>query len=360
MKFFLSFSKFQIIILIINIFSSLDFPLSKKEKKPNYINTDNNDKKTNFSPKKLSNEICNIKNCLSCENRNECIKCKEDYILDKKRCYSTNCQIYGFCKFCDEYDCLKCDKGYKLNYGICELKEVSRKKFYLIIFINICLIIFIIYICVRYRQIARIKIATGQVIKFIHPKSGFYQLHYEVKNETLNDSDNKVRLQSSVVSPDKIDKDVSPMVDSCVICRNKTLYAIADCGCSICFNHFKIIRKKHNMRCPIHNVFITSNISFKMAERSKIQGNALEKLGLQKCPICKINEGTQSFNCGCTMRVCEKCFNDNVYVFKYNQCPGCGQKYNPIKFTRRWNKNQNEPKNKMKIKEENGGTLNDK
>ena len=85
MKFCLTFSKFQIIIIIINIYSSLDFPLSKKTKKSNYANIGNNEKKTDFTQKKLSNEICNIKNCLSCENRNECIKCKEDYVLDKKK-----------------------------------------------------------------------------------------------------------------------------------------------------------------------------------------------------------------------------------------------------------------------------------
>jgi hypothetical protein len=65
------------------------------------------------------------------------------------------------------------------------------------------------------------------------------------------------------------------------------------------------------------------------------KGNALEKLGLVKCPICKIKYGTQSFNCGCHMKVCENCFNDNVYVFKYNQCPGCGMPYNPIKSKKR-------------------------
>ena len=31
------------------------------------------------------------------------------------------------------------------------------------------------------------------------------------------------------------------------------------------------------------------------------------------------------------MKICEKCFNDNVYILKYNQCPGCGMAYNPQK-----------------------------
>ena len=47
------------------------------------------------------------------------------------------------------------------------------------------------------------------------------------------------------------------------------------------------------------------------------------------CPLCKIYPATQSFNCGCNMKLCTKCFNDNIFVFKYNQCPGCGKPYNP-------------------------------
>ena len=31
------------------------------------------------------------------------------------------------------------------------------------------------------------------------------------------------------------------------------------------------------------------------------------------------------------MKICQKCFNDNVYILKYNQCPGCGLPYNSKK-----------------------------
>ena len=195
MKNFKSFFKYQIIILILILFPIQSYPLWKINKKWHHVFANSNH--TQSRPKKLSNEICNIKNCLVCENRNECIRCKDGFELNKKRCYSTNCHIYGFCKFCDEYDCLKCIKGYKLNYGICDQKEVSRKKLYFIIFCNISLIILIAYICIRYNQIARIRITTGQVIRFIHPKSGFYQLNFEenkVNNLETEDenSNNKI------------------------------------------------------------------------------------------------------------------------------------------------------------------------
>ena len=348
-----SFFKFKLILFSLKFFEILSYPDSKFNKNMNHLISN----QSQNSPKKLSSEICNIKNCLVCENRNECVKCKDDFELHKKRCYSTSCSIYGFCKFCDEYDCLKCIKGYKLNYGICDQIEVSRKKFYFFIFIFSfsLFIIFIIYVCIRYKRLAKIRIATGQIIKFIHPKSGFYQLHYEVTNEGTDNSKNIIQMQNT----EKIlEKAKSPIVDRCVVCQNKNVYTIADCGCSICLLHYKKAKKYKNIKCKIHNVTISSNISFKMAERSKLKGNALERLGLQKCPICKINSGTQSFNCGCSMKVCEKCFNDNVYVFKYNQCPGCGKQYNPIKMTIRWNKNNSEMNVRNKNKQENGGKSN--
>jgi hypothetical protein len=297
---------------------------------------------TEINKRKLTDSLCNIKNCITCDNRNECIKCKEGFQLDNKRCYTKSCEIYGFCKYCDEYDCLKCLKGYKLNYGICDTKETSKKKFYFGVILTIILIAIIIYLYNRYKKIALMKIKTGQIIKFMHPKSGFYQLNYENNNE-VDISTNKVFISNNNNNENEGGKE-SPVVNRCVVCENenKNTYTIADCGCSICFEHYKMIKLNKNIKCPIHKVELTSTISFKMEMKSKIKGNALEKLGLPKCPICKINDGTQSFNCGCAMRVCEKCFNDNVYVFKYNQCPGCGMPYHPIKFTKRKNKSSEE------------------
>ena len=291
----------------------------------------------------LSDSLCSIKNCLLCDKRNECIKCKEGYELDKRRCYNKNCEIYGFCKFCDEYDCLKCIKGYKLNYGICDQKEFSIKKLILITSLTIICLFLIIYFYCRYRKRAREKIETGQVLKFIHPKPGYYQLNFSSQEINKQESSQNKSLSSST-SESSGEKD-SPKVNCCVVCGNKKTYSIADCGCSLCAEHFKIIKSdKEKIKCRVHNIFLSSTISFKMIVKSNIKGNAVEKLGLPKCPICKINDGTQSFNCGCQMKVCEKCFNDNVYVFKYNQCPGCGMPYNPLKNIKRKKQNGNDTK----------------
>ena len=133
-------------------------------------------------------------------------------------------------------------------------------------------------------------------------------------------------------------------VNCCVACGSKKTYGIADCGCSLCYDDYKIAKgDKEKIKCKIHNVFLSSNISFEIF-KSNIKGNAVEKLGLSKCPVCKINDGTQSFKCGCPMLLCEKCFNDNVYVFKYNQCPGCGMPYVPVTKIKKKKKNEEEKK----------------
>ena len=283
----------------------------------------------------LSDSLCTIKNCLKCDKRNECIKCREGFELDKRRCYSKNCEIFGFCKFCDDYDCLKCIKGYKLNYGICEQKVHSTQKIIFITVFPILFIFFLMYLCYRYQKKSKEKIKTGQVLKFSHPKSGYYQLYYEIDNNNNNNNDNynetsQNKTLASTTSETNGEKE-APVIKNCVVCGSKKTYSIADCGCSLCELHFKNIKsEKEKLVCRIHKIYLCCNMSFKMVVKSNIKGNALDKLGLPKCPICKIHDGTQTFNCGCPMRVCENCFNDNVYVFKYNQCPGCGLPYNHL------------------------------
>ena len=313
--------------------------------------TNNAKDDTNNVLRNLGNTVCNIKNCLLCDQRNECIKCYEGYELDKRRCYNKNCEIYGFCKFCDEYDCLKCQKGYKLNYGLCIQKEHSRKKIFILSIISFSIIILIIYICYRYHKTTKEKIKTGQILKFVHPKSGYYQLNFETNinennnntnNNDINNSNNNSSQETShnkslgTSTSESTGGKETPIINCCVVCGNKKTYTIADCGCSVCLKHFKSIKYYNDkILCRIHKSIISCNISFKMVAKSSIKGNAVKKLGLQICPICKLNNGTQSFNCGCPMRVCENCFNDNVYVFKYNQCPGCGMPYSPIKSNKK-------------------------
>ena len=329
---------FYLIIYIINI-NEISCSFSSGE----HINKQKQKEKHNTN-RILKNTLCNVNNCLLCDKINECTKCKEGYELYKKRCYNTNCEIFGFCKFCDEYDCLKCLKGYKLNYGVCEEKVHSTQKIILITLFPIIVICLIIYLCYMYHKKAKEKIKTGQILKFIHPKPGYYQLNFEVNNlDNMNNQETSQNKSLGSTTSETTGERETPIINCCVICGNKKTYTIADCGCSICEQHFKLIKSdKEKIKCRIHKMNISCSMSFQMVVKSELKGNAVEKLGLLKCPICKINDGTQSFNCGCPIRVCENCFNDNVYVFKYNQCPGCGQPYNSIKKVKKRKKSSND------------------
>ena len=213
------------------------------------------------------------------------------------------------------------------------------------------IIILLIYYCLYRRKKAKERIETGQVIKSRHPKSGFYHVNFEKylqnnsSEEIMSNSSQNKSLSSNVSDQNEIP---SAEVNYCVVCGSKKTYGIADCGCSLCFEDFKLAKSdKEKIKCRIHNVFLSSNITFEIY-KSNIKGNAVEKLGLSKCPICKINDGTQGFNCGCPMKVCEKCFNDNVYVLKYNQCPGCGAPYIPLKYSKKRKKSREEGEKKEK------------
>ena len=274
--------------------------------------------------------LCNIKNCLSCKNRNECSKCKDGYELSNHRCYSTECSVYGFCSFCDEYDCLKCNKGYRLHYGICDEQiHGFEKKLLLGIGIPLITISLIIYLYKIITKRIKENIKTGKILKSKHPRPGNYKV-------LIPDSKNDIEISMSKNSvtctfENNIEKEKAE-TNRCIICGKKKIYTFADCGCALCLEHYKLIKSnKEIVKCRIHLVNLSKNIIFQLDRKSKYKGNALEKLGLSLCPICKINQGTQSFNCGCNMRICEKCFNDNIYVLKYRQCPGCGKPYVPDK-----------------------------
>ena len=334
------FSIFRILILLIKHTNTSSTSCNSKcincDKTNNICLDDESTKQTknlnNFQNSK--NLICNIKNCITCGNRNECLKCDDGYELDKHRCYNTNCKVYGFCKFCDEYDCLKCIKGYQLNYGMCEVKVNRLRTIIIFTIISPLIILFvIIYSYKHYSNIININIKTGKVIKFKHPKPGNYIVNIPNKlkdDNNLHDTSQNIIIRTyldSTFQPNEKDKTV---VNCCVVCQKKKIYSIADCGCSLCFEHWNLINnKKEKIKCKIHKTFLLANITFKLEKKSIYKGNAVEKLGLSLCPICKIQYATQSFNCGCPMKICEKCFNDNVYLLKYNHCPGCGKPYNP-------------------------------
>jgi len=292
--------------------------------------------------------VCNINNCQKCGKINKCERCKNNYILQDNKCYNTKCEIFGFCDYCDEFDCLECKKGYQLNFGTCD-KEVNglKKKLLLGILIPTIFILTILYIYLYIKKKNKKIIETGKVINLKHPPPGNYVILPETQREDIT-STYSFSKSSNISQTTNESTDDGGEVKDCIVCGKKKVYAFADCGCPLCKEHWKYMKNADNekINCRKHGTPLKSVI-FSLDNKSNIKGNAVERLGLKICPVCKINNGTQSFNCECNLKICEKCFNDNVYVLKYNQCPGCGMPYNPNKekengfrFGRKRNKDQ--------------------
>jgi len=330
-------------IIIILIFSlSKEINQIKFRELINYKNENNNinylrnlelnlNNKTNVNDKNNNIILCNIKNCEKCEESNICLKCKNNYKLQNNHCYNTNCKIFGFCDYCDDFDCVQCIKGYQLNFGTCD-KTVNdfKKKLILFILIPILLISFLIYLYIHIKIKNRKIIETGKVINLKHPQPGNYVILPETLGEDQQTTETFSKCSNLTQTNESTD---DGDVKDCIVCGKKKIYAFADCGCGLCKIHWKYIKYNNyneKINCRKHGTQLKS-IVFSLDNKSNLKGNAVEKLGLKLCPVCKINNGTQSFNCECNMKICEKCFNDNVYILKYNQCPGCGMAYNPQK-----------------------------
>ena len=320
--------------------------------------TNENNNTQNNTNRLLSNIICDIKYCLLCENRNECEKCEEGYQKISHRCYPKNCRIYGFCKYCDEYDCLKCEKGYKLEYGLCsKLDEKTRKKLFiislLILIPSLALLIFVIVYTIRYCKYKKHHLNLKNLIKYKRIIPGNYLLFNEEKH--IKDNSNKRDFNSnnnmfcnSGISLNEYsgDKFKTSSMQKCALCPKPSI-SNTDCGCGLCIEHWNnIIENKSNKKflCAVHRVYFEKKLNFKLNKKTHYKGNALEKLGLSLCPLCKSQQGTTSFGCGCSMKVCPKCYNDYVFVFKNNICPGCGKVFET---------NANSTKRKLKKIEEN-------
>ena len=291
---------------------------------------------------------CNIKNCMTCGSKNECNKCFEGYYLTEQRCYSTNCGVFGFCKYCDEYDCLKCLNGYKLTYGICDEKiNALQKKLFLGIGIPLLTIGFFVFLLNYLKKRTRNIIESGKILNFRHPKAGNYIISLPDSKDELNETE---AIKSVNKSLELYSTEEKGELNECVVCYKKKVFSFADCGCALCFEHWKNVRNDpERYTCRIHNVPLTKFITFHLNNKSTIKGNAVDKLCLDVCPVCKVAPGTMDFGCECKLKLCQKCFNDNVYILKYNQCPGCGEPYNPSSKKGKNRKESDKGKNKDKI-----------
>lgn len=305
----------------------------------NYITPNNSDFR--------SLGTCYVTNCLSCPKKNQCEECRPNYILVNKKCYSTQCSTYGECKYCTEFDCVHCEQGYKVSYGFCEISDNLIRLEILFgvvlpLLIIMALVIAIFLIRKKRRKISLEKVISANMINQKRPSSGQYIIINTTNiNNTGTINITNTQGSDSFSSPtsstrEKAQKDGAKEVinsNNCVICNSKIIFSFSQCGCGLCKEH----ALGNNKMCPIHGVPLTDSLIIKNDKKSIVRIKSDEKINEQEkvkmCPVCGVVRGTTSFNCGCPVLLCDKCFNDNVFVFKYNRCPGCNKPYffTPVK-----------------------------
>lgn len=280
---------------------------------------------------------CNQRNCHSCSEKEQCKSCSEGYTLNKTdfKCYYENCSLYGSCKYCSEFDCLECESGYEINYGYCEVSKSVRVKLILSVSIIGALIIIIGITgsyCLKHNKGNDIeKTISATEVKQKHIPSGQYIIVSPRQNNLSFDLtvNSKIIVTETPINPSSISViDRNQSIDKCVICNGKEITSFANCGCGLCKEHSKLKYQEDKYeRCSKHQTIITESFVIKKAKKQHMELDFLRHI----CPICKMSPGTNSFNCGCPVFLCNHCFNDNMNVFKYKICPGCNNPFAPYK-----------------------------
>ena len=299
-----------------------------------------NGSNTNELFRKLPN--CYVANCNYCASKDQCDQCKPGFELLNSKCYSTKCQIFRKCKFCTEFDCVHCEKGYKVSYGFCEIDE---NLFKLHILLGVILPIFILFIiilsciiyCRRKKKKISQKVISADIVGQRKPTSGQYIIINTTNinnsgtisfNDEKNESNTPIgiinKIKKNVISSKFKHNNSSGNINHCVLCE-KSIFSFSNCGCGLCKEH----SLQKDQKCPIHNSLLEDNMVIKKEKKKLEKKNSHNEDDVKICPVCKIKNGTVSFNCGCPVLLCTKCFNDNVYVFKFNRCPGCNKPYDP-------------------------------
>ena len=299
-----------------------------------------NGSNTNELFRKLPN--CYVANCNYCASKDQCDQCKPGFELLNSKCYSTKCQIFRKCKYCTEFDCVHCEKGYKVSYGFCEIDE---NLFKLHILLGVILPIFILFIiilsciiyCRRKKKKISQKVISADIVGQRKPTSGQYIIINTTNinnsgtisfNDEKNESNTPLgiinKIKKNVISSKFKHNNSSGNINHCVLCE-KSIFSFSNCGCGLCKEH----SLQKDQKCPIHNSLLEDNMVIKKEKKKLEKKNSHNEDDVKICPVCKIKNGTVSFNCGCPVLLCTKCFNDNVYVFKFNRCPGCNKPYDP-------------------------------
>lgn len=194
---------------------------------------------------------CNVKNCKKCSFSNKCISCKRYFTLQNNNCYSTNCDLFGFCDYCDEYECIKCQRGYNLQYGLCQDNKTMPVQFYyiLLIILGLIFILVLLFQCnkpLSYKN--KSKSIKQKSINLSNIKTGQYVY------ESISEKDN-TNMKNTY--PQEYNYFIYN--STCVFCKKKGIFSLLICGCGLCIDHSDNINKVV-LKCPVHKCLIIKRL----------------------------------------------------------------------------------------------------
>ena len=255
-------------------------------------------------------------NCKSCGGLSSCYECKSGYYLKNGICIEDSCSLFENCYSCNENECLKCMNDYKLNKnGQCVIsaEDVNNESNRIWIVIPLVSLIVLPIIVIIITMIIKKYCCKKQERNSRHHQdrneANVNVINVRVRNSTNSSLSNRYLYEKKLedeFESQKLKKEKGEAV--CQFCKEKPGRYICDCGCVVCIKHSKL--KKVEGENENYKVCFACD---------KIVKRVLPKY---TCGICMENVLCLAhFKCDCALEVCKKCY--VKCKLGSNKCPAC-------------------------------------
>lgn len=263
-------------------------------------------------------------NCSSCDYNNHyiCKKCKDNYELINGKCFPYICWNDKHCKNChNNHICSECDIGYGHYSGSsstrCEKLKIinsssssSKRINPIFLIIGICIGAFIVIIlvvccCLKCKNNDR---SYGFNIYNYNGNDGINLARVYIRNiQSENRLNNRITLSQEFKKTKK--KETNEEYKLCQYCKRNPGKYKNECGCTLCYEHSKPIKRTKNGRI----ILVCKNCDKSIINEVEIT---------ERCNICFENkEELGHFKCGCSFYVCKNCY--IIWKRDNNECPQC-------------------------------------
>ena len=297
---------------------------------------------------------------------------------------------FKHCDYCSQSECIKCFSGYSLNKNKCKLDgRVSGYIASVVILMIVILVIIGTMITIKKRRAMRLQMLKQQQNQIMQTTPmGMQSVQMVNMSNNQNAQDVPVTSNMMAIPVDNSKTDynqfgntsvmgntnagASQLIDNsvsvngihsnalipetpsdsqrklqeasssdrenkvqCVFCNSENVFMKSSCSCYLCYNHCNAIKRYvlgisgDEVKCPKHNSSISDVKEIKEENILNVLIETIPK-SLKKdgiCEICRKIEGTLSFNnCSCEAKICSQCYEDNMTLYQYRQCPFCMKK----------------------------------